>query len=46
MCREYPADGKRRDGTAIYREPMALPPEAVFEASIEDVSRAPMRRRS
>lgn len=27
-------------GTATYRERMALPPEAVFEASIEDVSRA------
>ena len=27
-------------GTAAYRERMALPPQAVFEATIEDVSRA------
>lgn len=27
-------------GTAIFRERIALPPEAVFEASLEDVSRA------
>lgn len=27
-------------GTATYRERMALPPEAVFEATLEDVSRA------
>jgi putative lipoprotein len=28
------------DGTATYRERMALPPDAVFEATLEDVSRA------
>jgi len=28
------------DGTATYRERMALPPSAVFEATLEDVSRA------
>jgi putative lipoprotein len=27
-------------GTATYRERMALPPSAVFEATLEDVSRA------
>ncbi len=27
-------------GTATYRERMALPPAAVFEAALEDVSRA------
>jgi uncharacterized lipoprotein YbaY/heat shock protein HslJ len=27
-------------GTATYRERMALPPDAVFEASLEDISRA------
>ncbi|HEY7473655.1 MAG TPA: YbaY family lipoprotein, partial [Vicinamibacterales bacterium] len=27
-------------GTATYRERMALPPGAVFEAALEDVSRA------
>jgi uncharacterized lipoprotein YbaY len=27
-------------GTAMYRERMALPPAAVFEAALEDVSRA------
>jgi len=27
-------------GTAIYRERMALPPSAVFEATLEDISRA------
>ena len=27
-------------GTATYRERLALPPEAVFEATLEDVSRA------
>jgi putative lipoprotein len=27
-------------GTATYRERMALPPDAVFEATLEDVSRA------
>ena len=27
-------------GTASYRERMALPPEAVFEATLEDVSKA------
>lgn len=27
-------------GTAIYRERMALPPDAVFEATLEDVSQA------
>lgn len=28
------------DGTVAYRERMALPPDAVFEATLEDVSRA------
>ena len=28
------------EGTATYRERMALPPGAVFEATLEDVSRA------
>ena len=28
------------DGTATYRERVALPPSAVFEATLEDVSRA------
>ena len=28
------------DGTATYRERMALPPDAIFEATLEDVSRA------
>lgn len=28
------------DGTATYRERIALPPDAVFEATLEDVSRA------
>src|ERR1700709_2047290 len=28
------------EGTATYRERMALPPDAVFEATLEDVSRA------
>jgi uncharacterized lipoprotein YbaY len=27
-------------GTATYRERMAMPPAAVFEAALEDVSRA------
>jgi uncharacterized lipoprotein YbaY len=27
-------------GTATYRERMALPPSAAFEATVEDVSRA------
>ncbi len=30
-------------GTAIYRERIALPPDAVFEATLEDVSRAGAR---
>ncbi len=35
-----PAIAQRIHGTATYRERMALPPGAVFEAAIEDVSRA------
>ena len=35
-----PADGTTVKGTAIYRERMALPPTAVFEATLEDISRA------
>jgi heat shock protein HslJ len=31
------------EGTAAYRERMALPPSAVFEATLEDVSRADAR---
>jgi putative lipoprotein len=34
------ADAQAIQGTATYRERMALPPGAVFEATIEDVSRA------
>ena len=30
-------------GTATYRERMALPPDAVFEATLEDVSKADPR---
>jgi putative lipoprotein len=28
------------NGTATYRERMALPPDAVFEVTLEDISRA------
>ena len=35
-----PAGGATLEGTASYRERMALPPGAVFEAQLEDVSRA------
>jgi len=35
-----PAQGATLSGTATYRERMALPPEAAFEAVVEDVSRA------
>jgi putative lipoprotein len=35
-----PAGGATLEGTATYRERMALPPGAVFEAQLEDVSRA------
>jgi putative lipoprotein len=35
-----PAGGATLQGTATYRERMALPPGAVFEAHLEDVSRA------
>lgn len=35
-----PAWAQTIKGTATYRERMALPPAAVFEATIEDVSRA------
>jgi len=35
-----PAAAGRITGTATYRERMLLPPESVFEASIEEVSRA------
>jgi len=34
------APGGKITGTAIYRERMALPPNAVFEATLEDVSKA------
>ena len=33
-------------GTATYRERIALPPEAVFEATLEDVSKADAESRS
>jgi hypothetical protein len=33
----------RYEGTAAYRERMALPPSAAFEATLEDVSRADAR---
>ena len=33
-------------GTATYRERLALPPDAVFEATLEDVSRAEVVKRS
>jgi uncharacterized lipoprotein YbaY/heat shock protein HslJ len=35
-----PASGATLRGTATYRERIALPPDAVFEAQLEDVSRA------
>ena len=35
-----PAMAQSIQGTATYRERMALPPSAVFEATLEDVSRA------
>jgi uncharacterized lipoprotein YbaY len=35
-----PAGAPSIQGTATYRERMALPPEAVLEATLEDVSRA------
>lgn len=35
-----PAAAQRITGTATKRDRMALPPEAVFEATVEDVSRA------
>jgi uncharacterized lipoprotein YbaY/heat shock protein HslJ len=35
-----PAAGGQVTGTATYRERIALPPQAVFEAILEDVSRA------
>ena len=34
------SDAAQVTGTATYRERMALPPDAVFEATLEDVSRA------
>ena len=34
------AQGQTVTGTATYRERIALPPDAVFEATLEDVSRA------
>lgn len=37
---DLPADGLTVKGTAIYRQRMALPPTAVFEATLEDISRA------
>ena len=36
----YDANAQMIKGTATYRERMALPPGAMFEATIEDVSRA------
>lgn len=36
----HAATPSRVTGTATYREPIALPPQARFEATIEDVSRA------
>jgi copper homeostasis protein (lipoprotein) len=37
------ADDMNVKGTAIYRERMALPPEAVLEATLEDISRTDIR---
>jgi putative lipoprotein len=40
-CEVNPASSQATvSGTASYRERMALPPDAVFEATLEDVSRA------
>lgn len=35
----FSQQGLTINGTATYRERMALPPDAVFEATLEDVSR-------
>lgn len=40
MSKPDPAPQASLSGTATYRERMALPPDAVFEATLEDVSRA------
>ncbi|MEC5386857.1 YbaY family lipoprotein [Uliginosibacterium sp. H3] len=42
-CASTVAPASSISGTASYRERIALPPDAVFEASIEDVSRADAR---
>lgn len=39
---EGPASGQVK-GTATYRERIAMPPDAVFEATLEDVSKADAR---
>jgi hypothetical protein len=40
VTRAFGDDTGTVSGTASYRERMALPPEAVFEATLEDVSKA------